>query len=139
MEANELILGNKVGFYKPLIRELQIGNVAGIMQDDVYIPEFSKTVLLSYNGITGIPLTEEWLLKFGFESQGEVFVGYEQNLIYQYYYCKGFGIALIGDTFRLWINSEDDWYSFPWTELNFVHELQNLYYALTKTELILKS
>jgi hypothetical protein len=66
-----------------------------------------------------IPLTEEWLLKFGFV------------------YLKGHG-WVVGDVFSFNINDsfELDWYE--QAPLKYVHQLQNLYFALTGKELTIK-
>lgn len=70
-----------------------------------------------------IPLTEEWLLKMGFEKDGK-------------YYSKGsfhyheFGHIFIGN----------DHVSSGHVDalIKYIHELQNLYYALKKKELTIK-
>lgn len=74
-----------------------------------------------------IPLTEEWLLKFGFEN----FLG-------------GYSI----DGFRYWPSDkeftiyEDEWMNAPDScrvHVEFVHQLQNIYFALTGEELTYKA
>ena len=62
-----------------------------------------------------IPLTEDWLLKFGFKIEN----CYENNKA-----SKNKIIITYGENFFYGI-----------TRLIYVHELQNLYFALTKTEL----
>lgn len=74
------------------------------------------------NTYKAIPLTEEWLLKFGFE--------------------KEYGTFKI-EGFKCWITkytSEPNLYSanignIKISTLKYVHELQNLYFALTGSEL----
>ena len=67
-----------------------------------------------------IPLTEEWLLKFGFEKT-------------KYGFVKMTEIACL----RIW--EEDVTYSGTLIEnIEHVHQLQNLYFALTGEELTLK-
>ncbi len=67
----------------------------------------------------GVPLTEEWLLKFGFEKIGTYFkINNEFEILTdngRYYYYINLD--------RLYLNS--------------IHQLQNLYFALTGEELIL--
>lgn len=87
--------------------------------------------------IKPIPLDEGWLIKFGFEKKGETFVKYMKP------------------DFIIEINKQGTSHWFPWiTEraemasmndnvisLNFidnVHQLQNLYFALTGQELLEK-
>src|SRR6185437_2058321 len=76
-----------------------------------------------------IPLTEEWMRKMGFKSYSE----------------KGDSFAYwhIGDpedeeTGRLWSKGDIIHLEFPDVELQFVHQLQNLYFALTGEELTIK-
>lgn len=78
--------------------------------------------------INPIPLTEEWLLKFGFE-KSEVenpFYGYE-------FFLKGLSIYLKDGTIRFYHQHSNR----TWVEYESVHELQNLYFALTVEELSL--
>ena len=82
-----------------------------------------------------IPLTEEWLIKFGFEK------GYLNYLVLKeefYCYCyeksKGLHIEVFAhDEEDEVIDSE---YLTP--TINYVHQLQNLYHALTGKELEIK-
>jgi hypothetical protein len=72
-----------------------------------------------------IPLTEEWLLKFGFERKGNQFY----NLL-KYSEVE----ILIRDNF--WTC---DGIVFSLHCLEYVHQLQNLYFALTGEELTIQS
>ena len=73
------------------------------------------------NSMNPIPLTEEWLLNLGFKKNN--YYGYDEYLIDGYSYINGkFHIAACDDCGES-------------VEINFVHELQNLYFALTKKEL----
>jgi len=64
-----------------------------------------------------IPLTEEWLFKFGFE------------------FTNGYGFKIFGN----WLQKEDDVYFYNvngnFIQIDYVHQLQNLYFALTGKEL----
>jgi len=77
-----------------------------------------------------IVLTEEWLLKFSFKHRiDRDIVAYEKkNLIVEYLFDRW--------TARLY---ETHLTSIQIIELKFVHQLQNIYFALTSEELILKS
>ena len=72
-----------------------------------------------------IPLTEEWLLKFGFvESQDiDTIFGLKLN---DFWYINEFQIRNKFNAILLEV------------ELKYVHQLQNLYFALTNEELTLK-
>jgi len=79
-----------------------------------------------------VPITEEWLLKFGF-NHDEYHPIYETLLIYE------------NDNFSLHANLNNgvDFYFYGYDheasfEMKYIHELQNLYFALTKTELEIK-
>jgi len=79
-----------------------------------------------------IPLTEEWLLKFGFEK----FIG--NNILWG---LADFCVGWYGNKFATWIirmqqeNNEMNFHS----QIKYVHQLQNLYFALTGEELIVSS
>ena len=69
-----------------------------------------------------IPLTEEWLLKFGFE------IGYNRIKMLDVY-CKDFGILIE--------RSNGGNFYYKKVYISSVHQLQNLYFALTGEELTL--
>ena len=71
-----------------------------------------------------IPLTEEWLLKFGFE----IVVGCNEKDFSDGKY--NLFINSLGE-FNFFFFSEGDYYQ----KIDYVHELQNLYFALTQREL----
>jgi hypothetical protein len=72
-----------------------------------------------------IPLTEEWLRKFGFA---------------KYDLSKN---EFVRNSFRVCLSVRDefvfaDW-DFAYVVIQYVHQLQNLYFALTQTELTLSN
>lgn len=71
-----------------------------------------------------IPLTEEWLLKFGFKK------GDYETLVCEF---KGFRITfdINGDIIDCYLDSTG-------LDILYVHQLQNLYFALTGKELTIK-
>ena len=79
----------------------------------------------------GIPLTEEWLLKFGFV---------EEN----YSYVKGVHQQVFSGLMKFDFNERLNNWEFSignyndLTRILYVHQLQNLYFALTSEELIIK-
>lgn len=74
---------------------------------------------VNYRDMSPIPLTEEWLLKMGFEKDGE---GDWQ---------KGdFAFTLGSEGLKLFME-----YGFINPPIKFVHQLQNLFYCLTGEEL----
>ena len=117
--------------------ELRIGNLVNYnnLQCKISVPDFAvfemyerkKLELSSYQPI---PLTEEWLLKFGFEEHpSRLFVFQkewgEDEIEYinksQYQGCYEF--QLCGSRVKI---------------IQYVHQLQNLYFALTGNELEIK-
>jgi hypothetical protein len=74
-----------------------------------------------------IPLTEEWLLKFGFEQV------YKSKMHSTYY--------LDGLSYSFWYDTKKQYANFRGVEFEceFAHELQNLFFALRKQELTLNN
>jgi hypothetical protein len=71
-----------------------------------------------------IPLTEEWLLKLGGIKATDSFGGY------LFYYPNGNGMRI----------KNNEWSTQHLTvKVEFVHQLQNLYFSLTGEELIIKA
>ena len=115
MKASELRIGNWVEFIQP-----KKG-----MYTTVQAITFEINVEKSFKPI---PLTEEWLLKFGFEERGESF------------HLKDFSIELIGEDGRWCTYIFDEYHAVECSLslIKYVHSLQNLYFALTGEELTLK-
>lgn len=137
LKANELRVGNLV-YYNG--NHKHIGTVTSLQPKYVlqccnYV-EYSKDIKIGLNNrfdilydidkIKPIPLTEEWLLKFGakLEKTEEHDWYFFENV---YVNC---GFSNIGKT--------EYWYMYQEGKpIKFVHELQNLIYALTGEELII--
>jgi len=130
MKASELRLGNliKIG-----------GNTLDSYQ--TYVP--TKVTLAILNEIAGenkerpdaelsvflpVSLTEEWLMKFGFVRNGD-------------YYCKGVHCTCFSGLMKLRFDRLLQMWQFDIgsyedsTRIKYVHQLQNLFYALTGEEL----
>jgi len=110
--------------------ELRIGNYYAIAENDgikykqiKYLVESESDFFSNGDNITQaakpIPLTEEWLLRFGFESLLSG-AGYVKN--YTEIGCNHNGLNIIASGLKI----------------EFVHQLQNLYFALTGQELTIK-
>jgi hypothetical protein len=83
-----------------------------------------------------IPLTEEWLLKFGFSIDGK----YLSIGIEDYKYC--FNYRDWADNWAFYIeytdspHEKDEGVKYPVSfDIKYVHQLQNLYFSLTGEEL----
>ena len=121
--------------------ELRIGNLIHVAYDGINPKTKLKKVNLTtlsgalrdYNNISykPIPLTEEWLLKFGFY---RVENGYYGSMPYNKPCWIKFSFTIL-----IW---DDDMFVYDWnggnTILKSVHQLQNLHFALKGKELTIK-
>lgn len=110
--------------------ELRIGNY--VYQSDAYgdtpitgyqiyqFDTFCRGGIVAdyYKGFKPIPLTEEWLLRFGFEKDDTIWI---KHPIYGLLEKNGRFFIELGETGGIYIQ--------------YVHQLQNLYFALTGEEL----
>jgi hypothetical protein len=111
IKANELRLGNWI--YNNNV-EYQV------------TPYVIEELWASVRGwVQPIPLTEEWLIKFGFESFHK-----------RDFKKKGLFITTYFATPQTLV--DDDFGNKRVLELKYVHQLQNLYFALTNQELEIK-
>lgn len=77
-------------------------------------------------GFYAIPLTEEWLVKFGFERADDPV---NENVNQNGYEKDGFLVCVTGDgAYQYTILVDDPHYSFYHTTLEYVHQLQGLYF-----------
>lgn len=103
----------------------------------------------TFEGLQPIPLNEEWLQKFGFENKGlfenKIYLpngrggdmdGATQFVLGQY---KHIVYLLAGKFYYQLASCTDDYGdNIETVELPYVHELQNLHYALKREELTIK-
>jgi len=116
MKAEELRIGNWVRIKDvPTTNEWQVESIGNLQQ--------VAGRLWSIEELEPIPLTEEWLVKFGFEKNDGIWE-HEESM----WSCE--------------ISGDDDSFNFkrlgldiPCIEIFYVHTLQNLYFALTGEEL----
>jgi hypothetical protein len=146
LESRELRCGNLV----TIDNEMSWAELKGIpmrvtgieLEEDQIFPDSDGSVyLVSLDGkdrhsqmsefIKPIALTEEWLLKFGFKPQTE------RNLDFNFPNQSDHILSRNGD---------DGWYygfecyqvHLPPIYIHYVHQLQNLYFSLTGSELTIK-
>lgn len=113
LKANELRIGNWIqdtDHFKGYFQVQLIG------LDSVHSPDF----VLRYNEVSGIELTAEWLERFGFIHEGGSGYKAPHNTEHWYFTLK-------------------DWFMPKAMAKGYVHQLQNLYFALTSSELVLQS
>lgn len=121
MKANEVRLGNWVDF-KESVSGKNWGNVT---IDRNFFNHYDKNWVYE-----PIPLTEEWLVKFGFyqEKEGNFNLDVIEDVgLYSRIYDNPFMFFLDVDSGVIELN-----------HIKHVHQLQNLYHALTGKELTIK-
>tara|TARA_R110000850_G_scaffold146543_1_gene268683 strand:- start:54 stop:449 length:396 start_codon:yes stop_codon:yes gene_type:complete len=129
MKSKELRIGNYVIYNSEVVKVNSVGRVY-LSHKKKYVSH--KILVKNYSPI---PLTEEWLLKFGFDKDSN-----------NDYCIKGFHledrnidtflsvekILKLKDNFGCW------YFEAYLRELKNVHQLQNLYFALTNEELTIR-
>lgn len=116
MDAKELRIGNWVHTGSFHISKLQ-----GHHQ---YLPEWHKYAFK----FEPIPLTEEWLERFGFEyDENDDWFVFESNKEVSFSMDKNGVMYYFGNLEPLWVDIL--------SKIKYVHQLQNLYFALTGEEL----
>jgi hypothetical protein len=125
MESKELRYGNKLIFLNEIVT---FKNIAEFRDDSTFWINFIEKITPQKNfQFKPIPLTEEWLLKLGLEKIG----------------IWTFSLNLVGNLDLIYYSGEKGWsiglksYS-DFSNLKYVHQLQNLYFALTGKELKIK-
>jgi hypothetical protein len=122
MEAKELMIGNYVKDHLDRVQKVSE------TRSDAYICYLSNGTKLKYklNTTIPIPLTGDWLLKFGFKKPAHSWI------------CDKFHLSE-WDKYPLhWIVSFNKNNAVIVLKLKYVHQLQNLNFALTGEELTIK-
>lgn len=133
MKATELRIGN-LGYDVINGRDVSILGINSTW-NDVWVRYLngSADYKIDVNDFVPHKLTEDWLLRFGFEKDE-----YNENVytLDSFDICFGWGF---GENENHWHYAYDfekgDGYSCLWKAIDFVHQLQNLYFALTGEEL----
>jgi hypothetical protein len=125
MKANELRIGNLVDLGNRIAKVTEIYPLACMVAD----LEQTQDTLESYERVTGIPLTEEWLLKFGFITKGVHYNFTLENIEI------ASAIRVISTNGRGKFYLDGDIPEWMKIKLEYVHQLQNLYFALTGEEI----
>ena len=136
MEANELRIGNYVNYkyWNPEPNNEQYlfesVKIIGFLKNNFYFNFKGRNEIEKVLELHPIPLTEEWLLKFGLKN--EKGFGFKNEIAY-------YLIKEQNNSFFIGIRYEHDEseYYFVW-DITFIHQLQNLYFALTGEELTIK-
>jgi len=123
MKANELRIGNYVSFNNFIQPQ------RAVVVDGKFLLPFNKTDLEINNYYQPIPLKEEWLLKFGFEKESNKSYSTGEEIVYSVYRLDELTYNSIQKNW--WFNGVLS------NQPIYVHQLQNLYHALTNEELTL--
>jgi hypothetical protein len=117
MKANELRIGNLVDSY--CVSEIIVHSVCSI-NNEVFNEDIGEIPLHS---LTPIPITEEWLVRFGFLPVGLLYM--HPNCDYISFDLKNKIIKIV----HVW---------FTEVKIEYIHQIQNLYSSLTGEELTMK-
>jgi len=127
MKANELRIGNLV-----LYQGYHVASVHGITDPDwghgIHIHYDSSSVGCAFDMVEPIPLTEEWLRKFGFEDNDYTFDLYIGHRKISFTWFSRVVSTGVRSGFKCQ----------KYKHIKYVHQLQNLCFALTGEELTIK-
>lgn len=104
--------------------ELRIGNLVQSKFGVHYVatPKMMLDIDKGVRKYFGAPLTEEWLLNFGFKKQG-------------IYYFKDDFFGISDDLYEVCLWNDGEQIGYKNENIKYIHQLQNLYFALTNEEL----
>ena len=120
MEAKNFRIGNLVKYEDRIFRIHSLAEELPTLDTT----EFGIGVV-DWNNLKSIELTEEWLINLGFEQ--------DTDISYRWYHING---SLAYDLDDNCIRIDDTW---EFGKRQYVHELQNLFFALTNEELQFKT
>ena len=135
MKANELRIGNLVDLGNRIAKIIEISNLSCVVVD----LEETQDTIEDYERTKPIPLTEEWLYKFGFEDIDKSDNDYITYTDLNHDYYLQIDVRRKDGKYSILDNSFDDLRDFSMVDISYVHQLQNLYFALTGEELILNN
>lgn len=127
MNANELRIGNFVYGIEQGYKETALP-VACIHNDNTIRLQVGDETVGCYNSkiITPIPITKDWLGKFGFDGRND------------FKWLGIVGVQLRDDKYYISLKDLSNVLFHSIVEIKHVHQLQNLYFALTGEELTLE-
>ena len=127
MKKEELMYGNKLLFLNEVVT---FSNISQIREDGIFwIKTIESKIDSKSFHFKPIPITEEWLLKFGFKKRKNRHLFHWENKIV---------ISEYKDEFENFFYPKTGYDIRFSNEIKYVHQLQNLYFALTGTHLKLK-
>ena len=115
MKATELRIGNIVDLGSRIAKIIEIGYSSWVVVD----LEKTQDTIEDYERVQGLVLIDEWFEKFGFYKEGDISKYWTLNNVDIWELNGGFANDL----------------DIP---IQYIHQLQNLYFALTNEELTIK-
>lgn len=132
IQPHELRIGNYV-----TQKTLGIIKITGIDEDYIYTTYDNSDYYFKSSKINPIPITEDELIKLGFEKR--------ESLSYNDWYIGINPITRDWLFYITWLKNPESinapnvpFYKNGFHKLTYIHELQNLYFALTNQELTYK-
>jgi len=132
MKSTELRIGNIVDLGNRIAKVIDIGHLMCTVSD----LEETQGTMEDYERVKGLILTDDWFIKFGFYKDGE----YWCVDIYDYKFCFRYR-----DWAKNWafyqeytynVDPKDDGIKYPISfDLEYVHQLQNLWFSLLHFEI----
>jgi hypothetical protein len=128
IKASDYRIGNLLDYNGKIIKVTTLaidfnGNQTIIASNENFLWHVSK-----FDGIKPIPLTEEWLFKFGFEID-DVWISKIKNIEYN----RMIGIDLINNhIFLAQYDSHNKFRDVFISKCDYVHQLQNLYFEFNR-------
>jgi len=116
IKAHDLMLGNLLKY----VNGENIFKVIGIHEFGIDCEDEIETTYMEYENFEPIPLTEEWLVRFGAEKRS-----------LHYYKLNGIIICVQDFFFECYLGGIN-------VHIKYVHTLQNLIYTLTNKHLTIK-
>jgi hypothetical protein len=113
MEAKELRIGNCI-----------LKNGSNYIVDTLFFVDVYDGTAMGFD-LQPIPLTEEWLLKFGFKRRYNA-----PAMLINY--------GELQSVFTINIVKNEFYFTYGDLQVKYLHQLQNLYFALTNEELTIK-
>ena len=135
MKRNELRIGNLVDLGNRIAKIIEISNLSCVVVD----LEETQDTIEDYERTKPIPLTEEWLYKFGFKDIDKGDHDYNTYTDSNHDYYLQIDVRKKDGKYSILDNSFDDLRDFSMVDISYVHQLQNLYFALTGEELIMNN
>ncbi len=133
MKATELRIGNYLCLFSKIVKVLEISNNEIKVATETKTGFIIEKTPLNSLSLDPIPLTEEWLLKLGFERIDYRLV---KNIEKHKYDADYFYLGL-DKVIRLQVLGKRNT-SLYFPKIKYIHQLQNLYFSLTGKELTLK-